>query len=286
MSPQSILLIGGPDSGKTNYLARLWAALSSKNGKLVSSSPPNNIKYVEDALAHLLQGKFTPRSNKDLSESPEIISIPVTMNGNGEALEIVVPDVSGELWKAAVDTYQISNEWMDRLTHSTGAILFVRIMSDLNVAPLNWITSKRLLQMHGQKSEEAENIPTQVFLCELLRFLEGTLQRRKNGALPRIAVVVTAWDRLDQGRSSAGPTDYLKVEYPLFAGRLVDSEKVEVRVFGSSVVGGDLKEDESFKEKFYEGDLKKFGYIIDDSEAKSTMVSDITLPVAWVVDGI
>ena len=52
MSSQLIMLIGGPDSGKTNYLARLWKALQSGSGRLKSVESPE-IKYVEEALAHL-----------------------------------------------------------------------------------------------------------------------------------------------------------------------------------------------------------------------------------------
>src|ERR1700721_2101478 len=52
MVNQTIVLVGVPDTGKTNFLARLWEALRGGNGTLMCPIPPDNIKYVEDALGH------------------------------------------------------------------------------------------------------------------------------------------------------------------------------------------------------------------------------------------
>ena len=286
MSARSIVLIGGLDTGKTNFLARLWEALRSGEGKLVALSPPGDIKYVEEALAHLLQGEFAPRSDRNLAERRSDFTISVAPTREPEAgVEIIVPDVTGELWKSAVETSEIPNEWMEQLKQSVGALLFVRVLSEENVAPLDWVTAKRLLSQTEVDDAEAEKIPTQVFLCELLRFLEHTLKPAAGWTLPRVAVVVTAWDLLDEGLSRAGPSSYLRAEYPLFAGRLKDTRKLDVRVFGVSVVGGDLGVDEAFRQRFFEGELKDAGYVISDAAPGPLEEHDITSPVAWLIHG-
>ena len=60
----SIVMIGAPESGKTNYLARVWEALRGDEGPLRATRTDDDIRYVLDALNHLLQGEFAPRTDK------------------------------------------------------------------------------------------------------------------------------------------------------------------------------------------------------------------------------
>ena len=292
MTEHPIILMGGPDSGKTNYLARLWAALRSRKGTLTAPLVPTEIKYVEDALLHLLQGQFAPRSEKTLEEGHSF-SVPVASSESPDAgrFDIVVPDVSGELWKKAVETCELPPQWMNSLKDAKGALLFVRVGSNQNVDPLDWVTAAGILRMPGgddsedgpEGDENKRRIPTQVSLCELLRFLEHSLGTNQ-AARPRVAVLVTAWDRLDAETSARGPTAYIEAQYPLVAGRLRDIAKFDVRIFGVSVVGGDFL-DEDFKQRFLNGKLESSGFVVQESNGAVEKRLDLTLPVAWVVNG-
>lgn len=286
MKVNSIVLVGAPDSGKTNYLGRLWVALRARQGKLAAPEIPPDIQYVEQTLEHLMHGEFAPRSDKSLAVSRHDFVVPVELTeaGNADGFSIVVPDVSGELWKSAVETFEISEEWMEQLQQSVGALLFVRILSNQNVTPLDWVTAERLLKLHPADEDESHKIPTQVMLCELLRFLEYTLQPGKDGARPRVAIVVTAWDLLDAERGAAGPMAYLQTEYPLFAGKLQDTQKVEVKAFGVTIVGGDFEE-AGFRTEFLEnGDLQYAGHCVVESDGMIKKEVDLTFPVAWLVE--
>ena len=117
MNSQSIMLIGGPDSGKTNYLARLWKALQGGSSRLKSVDAPE-IKYVEDALAHLLQGSFAPRSEKNIEESRRDFAVMIATQDDAKRVKVVVPDVTGELWKNAVSFSELPSEWMKQLKES------------------------------------------------------------------------------------------------------------------------------------------------------------------------
>ncbi|RSC14590.1 hypothetical protein [Burkholderia cenocepacia] len=286
MTSQSIVLVGGPDSGKTNYLGRLWATLNTGNGRLKPARPPGDIQYVEEILGHLLQGEFAPRSDPTLETRQTNFTVSLVLsdgNGTGE-IELTVPDVLGELWQSAVEALDMPKHWLDKLKSSTGALLFVRVHSELNVAPLDWVTTERLLRAQGDTDDE-KKLPTQVFLCELLRILEHTLAVTDSQERPRVAVVVTAWDLLDEDSKRMGPMNYLRQQYPLFAGRLSDIDTLNVRVFGVSVVGGDLNDDPDFRHTFSEGDLQDFGFVVTDSVDGIHEQRDITSPVAWLVTG-
>jgi len=279
---RSIMVLGQPDSGKSNYLARLWESVRGGTGELELIDAPE-IKYLEEMLAHLLQGEFVPRSDKSIEASEHDITLLVRQKGRNEEVEIVVPDVTGELWRDAVTNADLPAEWMRRLESSSGALLFLRAHSEENHQPLDWVTSRRLLK-HTGASQTASPIPTQVLYSELLRFLQLKLERGSSDK-PKVAVIVSAWDKLDPEQRVSTPISYLQGEFPLLAGRITNIEGLNVQVFGSSVVSGDLQDDPAFKDKFDQGELKHFGYIAQsDGSGKSVINCDVTLPVNWLIE--
>ena len=284
MSRESIILVGMPSTGKTNFLARLWEALRTKRGRLICPRPPDDIKYVEAALDHLLQGKFAPRSNDNINDGRSDVEFPIQLASRDAEATVVVPDITGELWKQAVKTLDIPARWLVDLEGSSGAILFVRIQSELNVDPLDWVTTRKLLRNETSLEQGQEELPTQVVLCELFRFLEASLRRREGGTPPRVAVLVAAWDRLDAAADAAGPWALLWKQFPLFAGRLADTTAVTVNVYGLSVVGGDLAVDDEFRDAYLASDdLSTSGYIVSTNGASSIKDPDVTLPLVWLL---
>jgi hypothetical protein len=289
MSEHSIVLLGGPDSGKTNYMSRLWLALNSKKAGLVASKNPEDIKYVEGGAEHILGGAFAPRSDTNSLPGDLTLDLPVRLasDQNGKEVNISVPDVSGELWKEAIERGDVTQEWMEALQQASGALLFVRVLSEANVAPLDWVNAAEYLGWAGVgKPKDGQGndalVPTQVALCEMLRFLDETL-KRVDGRPPKVAVLITAWDLIDKQRRANGPNVFLKEEYPLFAGRLADCTSLDVRAFGVSVVGGDFQDIE-FTKKFLAGDINDMGYVeVDDPVNGNIQIQDVTLPVTWVV---
>ena len=290
MPSRSIILVGGPDSGKTNYLARFWECLASDSGCLRIAQLPENVSYVEDALNHLLAGKFAPRSDKNLDSSVASCSISVAEGdqSNEVSTEIFVPDVSGELWAESVETCELPAGWMERLKASVGALLFVRIGSEQNVDPIDWVTKRSLLKLDmtsGAPEPGKSPTPTAVQLCELIRFLEFGLGTSTDVERPRVAILVTAWDRLDAQLAKGGPSAFLAREYPLVAGRICDVARLDIAIFGVSVVGGDF-DDAEFKNRFLKGKLQEFGYVVTEQGSEIREEPDLTIPVSWVFQGI
>lgn len=156
MSIGSIILVGGPASGKTNYIARLWLSFKARKGQLRASKLPANIEYVNDAVQHLLDRKFAPRTEHNMDESGRRDFI-VKVRGNegtGPEQEITVPDITGELWRRAIDSYELPQEWMDALKASSSAILFVRAHSKLNLQPMDWVTARDHLIGHSDADDD------------------------------------------------------------------------------------------------------------------------------------
>lgn len=59
---RSVVLLGGPDSGKTNYIGRVWPALDAKGGCLQIAQQPDDITFVLEVTDHLNSGNFAPRT--------------------------------------------------------------------------------------------------------------------------------------------------------------------------------------------------------------------------------
>jgi hypothetical protein len=198
---------------------------------------------------------------------------------------VVFPDITGELWKDAVATTELAPEWMAELQRAAGAVLFIRILSESNCDPLDWATMDRLLTMtkfSDVDEMKSKGVPTQVALCELLRFLEHTLPVREGEGKgkPRVAVAVTAWDLVDEKTAAKGTVAFLRKDYPLFAGRLDDIESLDVAVFGVSVCGGDFK-DPDFKARYLKGEAA--GYATTGGGKALVVEPDVTMPIAWVL---
>ena len=284
MTNRSIVLIGGPDTGKTNYIGRLWLALQSAGSALVARGLPERIEYVEQVVAHLHKGRFAPRTDKNLELVSGKVVLPLAADSlrRGQASELVIPDVSGEIWKDAVDTRDLAPEWMQQLEGAFGAMVFVRVLSKLNVDPLDWVTAARLMRHQGSDAQPSK-MPTQVMLCEFIRFVEEKLHRDFDTQKPRVAVIVTAWDLLDSERSKAGQVAYIEKEYPLFFGRIEHLEGFDVMVFGMSILGGDVKTDDRFRDHLLASDFQSSGYVVYCSDGQVKKKSDLTIPVAWAL---
>lgn len=279
MVSTSILLVGGPDSGKSNYLARLWLALKSRRHGLRATATPENIEYIEEISAHLLHGIFVPKTEHE-DVTRDFNAQIATVDGLFSA-DLSVPDVYGELWQKAVKSREIPQHWLDTMQEATCAILFVRVHSPNNFQPLDWVATQSLLR--GKKSITANReLPAQVTLIELLRFIEDTMSRQK-GRKPKVAIVVTAWDLLDPEERLMAPEVYLENEFPMFAGRLEDCCSLDVKVFGCSIVGGTLKEGSEFTEEFLASDYNERGYVVLSDASGVKNIHDVTEPINWLL---
>lgn len=276
---RSVLLIGGPDSGKTNYVGRVWPALEDGKGRLQAVEQPDDIQFVLEVADHLFSGHFAPRSEHvdDRRDFEVVVS-----DTDGEHTSIIIPDMSGELWQNAVLDCEVTPELMNEMREADGAILFIRVCSDQDVRPLDWVSSQAMMEQLGE--EKKAGLPTQVLVCELIRFLELTLVNRPDGSSPRLSVVVSAWDLVDDEKFTAGPERFLEREYPFVAGRLKDIDCLSVQVFGLSIVGGDLKADGAFRDKMLETGIDGHGWVAaKDQSGAWVRHTDLTLPIAWVV---
>ena len=285
-APKSVLLVGASDAGKSNYLYRFWLACHSRSGQLRADNLPEEMQYLQDGVAYLNEGRFAPKTTIG---SHNLVTIPVTGTVEQQDFRgvLVVPDCYGEEWMDIYRKREWSNKWEDMLHDSAGCLVFLRVDSDQNVAPLDWMTCAKY---YGSAEnipdvDGTEDVPTQVVLVEWLQFLQAAFSGpHQQHRRPRFGIVITAWDLVPVEQTESGPHAYLEANYPLLAQFIeTNCEDYDIGVFGVSIVGGDLDREPEFRKSFKAGNPDESGYVVHSLLGTPQRSLDLTLPVAWAL---
>jgi hypothetical protein len=303
----SVLLIGGQDAGKSNFLFRLWLAIEDGRGALMKGGLPQELEYLRTGATCILDGSFAGHTPKEVRER---VDVPVSGRDLRAALHgvLTVPDMAGERILAIYKSREWSHEWEELISPHCACLLFIRADSDQNVAPLDWAMcfeaygatigppdpsdqrreddKKNPGELHGGAGPTVHP-PTQVVLTEWLQFLRRAFTSVVGGAFrPRVGVVVSAWDLVPADQQPAGPAQYIRANFPMLHQFIeASTDRFDFHVFAVSVVAGDLKDDE-FKETYLNGRPQDFGFVMHSLAGQLEMCPDITLPVAWALGAL
>ena len=285
-SRPSVLLIGGPDAGKTNYLGRLWIAINSNTSLLAKDGLPDDLAYLEEVANDLRQGKFAPHT----PTGQHIRSvIPFTSrSANGTTVgNLVVPDCFGEKWMDVCRKREWSSDWEELISEDCGCLIFVRVESAQIVPALDPIVCATYALHGGAPADDKSAVPTQVVLIEWLQFLREAFTGRVCGRFcPRVGIVVTAWDLITNDAQNDYPFQYLSSNFPMF-GQFLESNasRFEFAFFGVSVAAGELdpKKDPAFHRAYLNGNPHEAGYVMHSLHGGLEKSIDLTLPVAWAL---
>lgn len=278
---KNVIFVGGPDSGKSNYLFRTWIAIERETGFLVKNGLPVDLGYLHDGASMLLGGRFAPHTSRDTRHTSRI---PIAQRGCSDTNStLVVPDASGELWLDLYRKRVWPLAWDELITETCGLVLHVRAGSPHNVPALDWITCEHFYK-NGMPPQSTD-VPTQVLLVDWLQILHAIADRNLGRrCTPRLSVVVTAWDRVPADRQQGSPEDYLETEFPLLAQFLqADSHGYDAKVFGLSILGGDPEFDPEFRKHVQQNDPSALGYVVTVISRGSERHADVLAPIYWAL---
>ena len=279
-----VLLVGGPDMGKTNYLARLWgAAYKSETGILRADGLPDDLAHLNAILGSLLSGKFAERTKLDEHWHCEI---PLKVAGEGGfSGKLIVPDCPGEEWQRIYKNNEWSDVWEKQINQVRGCLCFVRPDSSELSAPLDWMTCWNHFGTGDVPIPLANETPTQVEMVHWIQCLRFAHSARASLAgKMRVGIMVSAWDALPGNIRDRTPLEYLEENLPLLHQFMTtNAHACEFAAFGSSIAGGDLKGSEDFRREFQQADAMAAGYVIHELYGIREESPDHTLPVAWAM---
>ncbi|HFE43963.1 MAG TPA: hypothetical protein ENJ18_00515 [Nannocystis exedens] len=315
MSERKIALLGGPESGKSTYLGALFDALDEGKCGLEKRGEATDARPIEQLTEPLLEGNYPQRTQlggRASIEQPLTYCVP---EGKSTEFTLSVGDYDGEeverIFRDRVGGW--SAEWQAR-ANSSALLLFLRPSS---IIPLPLLRERApmpppaplLAQPKPFGSEPSSvfgpgvaadeppprqegdggplRIPTMLTLIELLQFIQRARglfpgERPAAGQL-RLALVLSAWDAIEEEWQEAGPKTYLHHHMPLLGDFMWSNFQVaDVQIFGLSSTGGDLN-DSAHKRRYMEESGGFVEYI--DVTGEINRSNDLSLPLRWALFG-
>jgi hypothetical protein len=275
-----VLLTGLRGSGKTTYLAALWHLVEAGElpTALVATELQPNRNYLNRIRDSWLT--FQPVGRTSV-RSEEIVSLVLRDAETDTAIDISLPDLSGELFRLQWATRRASRFYADLVANASGTLLFLHAdavrKSFRIVPPVETAHTEGISPSSQGKSvvEWAPDVaPTQVQVVEMLQF--ASLLHGGDRPL-RVAVVISAWDLVNE---SIKPSDWLESQFPLLSQYLESNQQeTAYRVFGVSAQGGDLEKDMGRlqAEAIPSRRIRVVGEVLEPN-------SDLTAPLRFVLD--
>ena len=233
-----VLLAGLQETGKTSYLALLYAAISTnKAGAVKLGNYQDDREYLNGISERLIRCEEAVHTQ--VEENREL-ALSLTIDGRDSFLRI--PDLSGETWEHALRDRRWPRTVAERADSADGFIVFVHVRSlDVGLtiadaaAATDALGEEPLEEDDAARSERLQ--PTQVSLVDLLQLL---CERRKARLSPA-AIVVSAWDLVGPDLS---PSAWLERNCPLTHQYLIANHRwLEATVFGVSAQGGSFRDE-------------------------------------------
>jgi len=277
-----IILIGGPNSGKTHFSGQLYGRLQRNPGVLRSrrtNGPPADLSAFQEVFSCLESGNAASHTPIDTWAE---VYLPLE-DETGRTLDLRWPDYGGEQLKQILSTRSVNMDWQARLSKSKGWLLLIRLGAEVT-----YRDALEKLAKHPHCGKQSvgrdNNWDANAYWVEKLQIL---LHVAKFGIItplqsPRLAVLLSCYDEL--GKTRATPAEELAHKLPLVASFIRNNwHEDEVSVWGLSALGQSLT-DSSGAEAFIDDGPEHQGWVI--SPVGGDKNTDLSLPLKWLLDGI
>ncbi len=275
MEKHNILIIGGPNTGKTHFGIQLYERINSRQFefKIDPKNRPSDLSIFEDGLKNIYNGKRAAHTETGANRSIELI---ITDEKNSE-VKLAFPDYAGEQITSIVDNRKVNDLWQDYIENSTSWVLFIRL-NDLT--PLEDIVNKGIPSAEEIQKRNSQPPPVKVseaaFYVELLQtlaYIKGLSTFSPIGQ-PNLTVVLSCWDELEIPEDQV-PSTLLQERLPMLFDFLNNNWQNEsLSVIGLSSTEKPLTDEPD--DEFIDKEPINFGYYINQ---KGHSQRDLTLSI-------
>jgi double-GTPase-like protein len=279
---RELLLVGLQETGKTSFLGLFYLALLNGDGQLKLASYQDDREHLNKISKRLMECDV-PHHTEVAEEGRLALSLEVQTSG--EAVELSVPDLSGETWGEAVEERLWHENIEEQVRNSDGILLFTA--ADGLDAGVTKGDADHLAASLGAESTQSQpepvdprakqvkmkgKPPTQVQLVDLLQ-----LTAEQRGRHPsRVCIIISAWDTQSEALT---PGDYVVKNMPLLSQYLdANSRWLSARIFGVSAQGGSFSDDAE-REALARQDPLDRAYALAEDGSKVP----IDAPIAWTL---
>jgi hypothetical protein len=277
--PPRLLVLGGPDSGKTTYRAQLYQRIEHLPGELRLRSSVDDTTAIEKDVERLVQGLQPLHTNRSTYHSTTFS----VEDRAGRPLVLEFADYDGEQVRKMSESNRMPLPWVERARQAQSWMYFLRIdpvrpdkgfMTD-PVGSAAHVESSPSTDMGSDQSPEISAIE----VLQRLLFSRGASLRHPLSS-PRLAVLLSCWDELTDGEGSLPPVAVLEKRAPLLY-RFVAANWLPMhrQVWGLSSIEQRLPEKDPNREFARKGP-EHFGFIVRDDGQRDR---DLTLPLGWLM---
>lgn len=291
MKDKSYFIFGMPESGKTTFLVSLYrmlvlgekkTALSLDNKDTIEGF--DNINDLVTKLNRCIKFDRTKIGEKNCARLP-------LCTQDGGRVELVLPDISGEVFRDIVKDRRISKKLAESLWKADEILLFINLdtMTDEVFFEMNQNSAMAAVDQEidttVQASETAETIEksssgkeqkikhsTQSDLLDLIQcitFMKNQLLRMK--------IIISAWDVVEYNCGNIKPDEYVEREMPIIYQFLTNnSEQILCNFYGMSAQGGDF-DNKDDREKLQSGNVYDYVKVIDHNGNSSYDLTSVLL---------
>ncbi|PRY35998.1 hypothetical protein CLV58_113129 [Spirosoma oryzae] len=209
---EHILIIGGPDVGKTHFGGQLYGRLQSRTGSYKITSPPENLTVFKEVLENLNEGRSAGHTNVSANEVLELDLIDDT----GRATSLRFPDYGGEQVNSIVIDRRVNKDWTNQLKESTSWMLFIRLdrLPIIEDIINRGLPEQKILEQRS-KNETPLKLSSSAFYTELLQILLYAQKIASNRtSQPRLVVSLSCWDLIEEVDQKKIPLEVLKEKAP------------------------------------------------------------------------
>jgi hypothetical protein len=284
MKTPDIVLLGGPNSGKTHYAGQLYGRLQSGDSSLKlrkNKGAPDDLSPLKDVLECLEDGNAASHTRTDTWEE---VKLPL-IDRNGLEFDMHWPDYGGEQLKHVFSNRMVNSDWQEALLNANSWVLLIRLNAEITYGDaLEQLVDRKtqgvtntdsVIARSDQWDANAEWVEKLQILLHVSQ--QGTVKRLDS---PKLAVLLSCYDEIENREGT--PSDVLIHKLPLLASFLKNNWKDDaVSIWGLSALGQTLDKD-SNAEAFVENGPETQGWIIAPDGTDKT--PDITLPLKWLLD--
>jgi hypothetical protein len=268
-----ILIIGGPDVGKTHFGGQLYGRLQNRLGLYKITSPPENLTVFKEVLENLNDGLSAGHTNVSANEVLELDLV----DSEGIATSLRFPDYGGEQVNAIVSDRRINKAWADQLKESTSWMLFIRpdrltLIEDI----INRGLPEQKVLEQRSKDETSMKLSSSAFYIELLQMLLYAQKTASvDGVQPRLVVALSCWDLIDENGKKKLPTEVLNEKAPALSAFINSTWSQNHAVIGLSSTERTLSQTDVDMDYVKRGP-EYFGYLIT---SEGLLEKDLTVSI-------
>lgn len=271
----NVLIIGGPNAGKTHFGGQLYGRLISRkfNYKIAPNNLPADLTIFEDVINKLAEGKRAGHTEASANRNIEL----KINDENGNKIVFAFPDYAGEQVNLIVENRRINTIWKKYIDTSSSWMLFVRLeevkaLEDIinrGIPSVEEIRKRNLTPPPIKVSDAAHFVE----LLQMLLYIKGVPSLNKIKK-PNLTIVISCWDLLNLPDNTS-PVDVLKERLPLFYHFVINTwAEKSLSVIGLSSTEKTLTDEAD--EEYIDKTPINFGYIINPNGEKQ---NDLTLSI-------